>query len=71
MRGIKVSLKGVNAVAGGFIAAAAINLMQKSGLTVDNLVVTVLSILILWSKKIPAPILVLLTLVAGFLIPVL
>ncbi len=71
MRGIKESLKGVNAVAGGFIAAAAINLMQKSGLTVDNLVVTVLSILILWSKKIPAPILVLLTLVAGFLIPVL
>jgi chromate transporter len=71
MRGIKVSLKGVNAVAGGFIAAAAITLMQKSGLAWDNLLVTAISILVLWTKKIPAPILVILTLVAGFFIPVL
>lgn len=71
MRGIKVSLKGVNAVAAGFIAAAAITLMQKSGYAWDNIIVTALSILILWTKKVPAPILVLLTLVAGFFIPVL
>ena len=71
MRGIKVSLKGVNAVAAGFIAAAAITLMQKSGFAWDNIIVTAISILILWTKKVPAPILVLLTLVAGFLIPVL
>ena len=71
MRGIKVSLKGVNAVAAGFIAAAAITLMQKSGFAWDNIIVTALSILILWTKKVPAPILVLLTLVAGFFIPVL
>ena len=71
MRGIKVSLKGVNAVAAGFIAAAAITLMHKSGLAWDNLLVTAISMLVLWTKKIPAPILVLLTLVAGFFIPVL
>jgi len=71
MRGIKVSLKGVNAVAAGFIAAAAITLMQKSGFAWDNIFVTAISILILWTKKVPAPFLVLLTLVAGFFIPVL
>jgi len=71
MRGIKVSLRGVNAVAAGFIAAAAVTLMQKSGFAWDNLIVTAISILTLYSKKIPAPILVLLTLVAGFFIPVL
>lgn len=58
IRGIKVSLKGINAVAGGMIAAAAVILMQASGFTGVNSLVAGSTVLILATKKIPAPFLV-------------
>jgi len=68
IKGIKVSLKGINAVAGGLITVAAIILMQKSGFLLDNLIVTLLSIAVLLTKKIPAPLMVLIVIVLGFVI---
>jgi chromate transporter len=68
IKGIKVALKGINAVAGGMIAVAAVILMQKSGLTIENLLVTVLTVILLSFKKIPVPLIVLLALVAGFVV---
>jgi len=66
IRGIKISLKGINAVAGGMIAVAAVIVMQKSGIQLDNLLVSAVTIVLLLTKKVPAPIIVLLALVAGF-----
>lgn len=68
IKGIKVSLKGINAVAGGLIAVAAVILMQKSGLVIENIIVTLITMGLLISKKIPAPIIVLLSIIAGFII---
>lgn len=66
IKGIKISLKGVTAVAGGFIITAAIVLMQKSGFMLDNIIVTVLSTALLFTKKIPAPFIVIAVLLLGF-----
>ncbi|WP_238906868.1 chromate efflux transporter [Clostridium sp. YIM B02506] len=68
IKGIKVSLKGINAVAGGLISVAAVILMQKSGLVIDNIIVTLITMGLLISKKIPAPIIVVLAIVTGFII---
>lgn len=68
IRGIKVSLKGVTAVAGGLITVAAVILMQRNGFAPDNLTVTALTTGLLFSKKVPAPLIVLVVLVAGFII---
>lgn len=65
IRAIKLSLKGINAVAGGLIAVAAVLLLQKNGLALDNLLVTGITIGVLITKKIPAPLLVLGVLVVG------
>lgn len=67
MKAIKTSLKGINAVAGGLITVAAVILMQRSGFSIDNILVTVITIGILLTKKIPAPFIVVLALVAGFI----
>ncbi len=67
IKGIKVSLKGIMAVAGGLILTAAIVLFQRSGFLFENLLVLVLTIFLLLTKKIPAPIIVVLILIAGFL----
>lgn len=66
IRAIKVSLRGINAVAGGLIAVAAIILMQKSGFSIDNIAVMGISILFLAFKKVPAPLIVLFALGLGF-----
>lgn len=66
IKGIKVSLKGITAVAGGFIITAAVVLMQKSGFMFDNIIVTVLSTTLLFTKRIPAPFIVIAVLLAGF-----
>ena len=68
IRGIKVALKGVMAVAGGLITVAAVILMQRSGLVLDNLLVTALTTALLFWKKIPAPLIVVMVLAAGFLL---
>lgn len=68
IRGIKVSLKGITAVAGGLIAVAAIILMQRSGFTLENVLVVLATVLILLSKKVPAPLIVAAAIAAGFII---
>lgn len=65
IKGIKVSLKGVNAVAGGLISVSAIILMQRSGLEIENILVTFFTGITLWWKKLPAPVIVILALVLG------
>ncbi len=49
------------------ITVAAVIIMQQSGFTLDNLVVTGITILLLVTKKIPAPLIVLAALAVGFL----
>ncbi len=66
VRGIGISLKGINAAAGGLISIAAVILMQQSGFSLENLIVTALTIMLLTAKIIPMPLIVLLALVAGF-----
>lgn len=68
IKGIKLALSGVTAVAGGLIAIAAVILMQSSGFRLENVIVLILTVGLLLSKKIPAPIIVFLCLVAGFII---
>lgn len=68
MKAIKVSLKGINAVAGGLIVVAAFILMQRSGFVIDNIIVMLMTVAILLTKKIPAPVIVVLVLIAGFVI---
>lgn len=62
---IKISLKGVNAVAGGMIAIAAVILIQANGFTADNILMSCITVLILATKKIPAPAIVAIALIAG------
>lgn len=68
IKGIRMSLKGITSVAGGLIAIASIILMQESGFVLDNILITLLTVAALLSKKIPAPLLVLLTLMIGFIL---
>jgi chromate transporter len=67
IRAVRVSLRGINAVAGGLIAIAAVILMQASGLEPDNLLVTVATVALLATRKVPAPLIVAAALAAGFL----
>ncbi len=67
IKGIRISIKGITAVAAGLIAVAAIILMQKSGWAIDNLIVAVITVALLFTKKIPAPFIVLATIGAGFI----
>lgn len=67
IRGIKISLSGITAVAGGFIVAAAVLLFIQNGFVPVSIAVSVLSFLLLYSKKVPAPIIVLLSIILGFI----
>lgn len=62
---VRVALRGVNAVAGGMIAAAAVVLMRASGFQLGNLAVTIAAVVLLASKKVPAPLIVLGALATG------
>lgn len=64
---IKVSLKGVIAIAGGFIVTAAAVLLQRIGLDPMNIGVVGVTSLLLWFNKVPAPLLVLGVLLLGVL----
>lgn len=67
IKAIKVSLKGITAVAGGLIVTSALILMQKSGFSIDNILIMALTIILLFAKKIPAPIIVVIVLLLGFI----
>lgn len=66
VRGIKISLKGITAVAGGLLVTAGIILLQRSGFAPINVLVTTVTLLLLLTKKIPAPIIVVLTVLLGY-----
>jgi len=68
MKGIRVALTGIVSVAGGLIAIAAIKLFEESGISLENTLVVIVTIILLLTKKIPAPVLVLLTLILGFVL---
>lgn len=68
IKGIKISLKGITAVAGGLITVAAIILMQKSGFALDNILIMLLTVVFLLTRKISAPFIVMATLAAGFIL---
>jgi chromate transport protein ChrA len=68
IKGIKVALGGITAVAGGLIASAAVVLMQRSGFQPDHFLILIITALLLLSKKIPAPLIVLMVLGAGVIL---
>lgn len=68
IKGIKASLRGITAVAGGLITTAAVILMQRSGFQLDNILVMLITLVLLFWKRIPAPLIVLGVLLAGFFI---
>ncbi len=65
IRAVRISLRGINAVAGGLIAVSAVILMRASGFQPDGLAATALSVGLLAWGKIPAPLIVFLALCAG------
>jgi chromate transporter len=67
IRGIKISLKGITAVAGGLITVSAIILMQKSGFLIDNVIVMLITVVLLFTKKVPAPLIVVAALAIGLI----
>ena len=66
IKAIKISIEGVTAVAVGLIIASAIGMIQKSGFEWDKILVTLITCVLLYTKKLPAPIIVALTLAAGY-----
>lgn len=68
IKGIKVSLKGITAVAAGLIATAGVILLQNTGFDLLNIVIIAITIILLLTKKIPAPLIVLSMILLGVLI---
>lgn len=69
IKAVKLSLAGITACAGGLVAASSVLLMQKNGFTLENIIVSSLTAAALFSKKIPAPLIIISVLAAGFLLP--
>jgi len=65
IKAVKISLTGINAVAGGLIAVAAVILMKASGFQIENLIVTAVSVALLMSRKVPAPLIVVAAILGG------
>lgn len=68
IKGIKVSLEGITAVAGGLILASAIILFRSTGFSIENIIVFTITVILLFTKKIPAPIIVLSMIIAGIIL---
>lgn len=66
VKGIKISLRGITAVASGLIATSAVVLMQKNGFAVENILATAVTVLLLFTRKVPAPLIVVFAIAAGF-----
>ncbi len=65
IRAVGISVRGINAVAGGLIATSAVVLMRATGLTIENIIVTGATAGLLYFSKIPPPLIVVGALVAG------
>ncbi len=68
IRAIRIALRGVNAVAGGLVAVSAVVLATAAGLSVLNLAIAATTAAILFTRKVPAPLIVLAGLLAGLLL---
>ena len=65
IRAIKISISGIAPVACGLILSSAIGMIQNSGINPINLAVMIVTVALLLTKKIPAPIIVLATILLG------
>jgi chromate transporter len=68
IKAVRISLKGINAVAGGLIAVAAVILTQAGGFALENLAATAAAAGLLAFTKIPAPLIVVAALAAGIVL---
>lgn len=68
IKGIRVAIKGITVVATGLIASAGVVLLRESGVSLENIIVLVVTSLLLLTKKIPAPLIVLLVIIFGFIL---
>lgn len=68
IKGFRVALKGVGAIAAGLIASAGVLLFLRSGVTWINAAVVFVTAALLFWKKIPAPLIVIGMLILGFLL---
>jgi chromate transporter len=68
MKAVKLALVGINAVAGGLIAVSAVILMQRSGINLTNIVIAMLTAVLLMTKKIPSPLIVLSVIILGIIL---
>jgi len=69
IKGIRISLLGINAVAGGMVGGMGLYLLGMNGLHASNILVTIIAAaLVLWGK-IPTPIIVFATLALGLVVP--
>ena len=67
MRAIKISIGGIAPVACGLILASAISMIQRSGFAWDNLMVMIATTAVLLTKKVPAPVIVFVTILCGIM----
>jgi chromate transporter len=65
MRAVKLSLRGINAVAGGMIAVAAVILLHKNGFSPVNVGVSVSTAALFATRIVPAPVIVVVVLGMG------
>jgi len=68
IRAVRIAAGGINAVAAGLIASAAVRLLEIEMGRPDALIATAASSLLLAFTKIPPPLLVVLALLAGFIV---
>ena len=68
IRGIRIALKGASAVAGGLVVASAVVLAFAAGISILNVAIALTTAALLFTKKIPAPLIVLGALLAGVVI---
>ena len=68
IKALKIALKGVTSVACGLIASTALILVQNTSFSWVAVAITLFTFTALMSKKIPAPLIVLIVLILGFII---
>lgn len=66
VQGLPGPMFSFSAYAGGLITIAAVILMQNSGFVIDNFIVMLVTVALLFTKKVPAPLIVVLAIAAGF-----
>ncbi len=68
IKAIQLAIPGITSVAAGLIATSAVVLMQSNGFSLDNILVLIGTVGLLWIKKIPAPLIVVLMVILGIIL---